>query len=89
MNHTCSFEGRGGDACVTTASSSLKPAAVTTGPSRERIYLLYLNPNKEKNCFSDHFQNNQKMVMTFEILHLSEADHHKSIWVMLKQQHTV
>jgi len=48
MNYTCSFEGRGGDACVTTASSSLKPAAVTTGPSRERICLLYFNPNKEK-----------------------------------------
>lgn len=47
MNYTCSLVGRGADACVITASSSLKPAAVTTGPSRERIYLLDIFQSKE------------------------------------------
>lgn len=33
---------------MTTASSSLNPAAVTTGPSRERICLWDFNPEKER-----------------------------------------
>lgn len=43
---------------MTTASSSLNPAAVTTGPSRERIYLYDMF--KCKTSFSHTFKNTKK-----------------------------
>lgn len=44
---TWSPEERQSEACVTTASSSLKPAAVITGPSRDIMYFcnIFLSSN--------------------------------------------
>lgn len=46
-SNICSFEGREGEECVTTASSSPKPVAVTTGPSREITYLCKKKKNNQ------------------------------------------